>query len=131
MARKRATKQTTMDRGVELALDAAGTADPTGVVDVIHSAKLLKEGRVVDAALTGIGVVPYIGDLGKVLKRMRKAPGADQVTDAVDDVVHAGTDKLLRKGGVAGWRQDRDQKAAAARTTVGPEASTPIFGVGR
>lgn len=114
---------------MEMLLDAAGTADPTGAIDVIHAGKLLTEGRVVDAALTGIGVVPIAGDAAKLLKyakHARKMPGADHVADAVDDVVHAGAKSLLRKGGVDGWRKDKAAKTAAA---TGPKATGPAFGM--
>jgi len=56
------------DKATEVALDVAGTVDPTGIVDTAHAAKLASEGRYTDAAITAAGVVPGVGDAAKIAK---------------------------------------------------------------
>jgi len=49
---------------VHLALDAAGTVDPTGIADGLNGAIYLVEGNYVDAGLSALAVLP-LGDLAK------------------------------------------------------------------
>jgi len=54
-------------RDVVLAgLDLAGIADPSGVADVAAGVMYAESGSWGNAALSGLGVVPYLGDLGKL-----------------------------------------------------------------
>ena len=52
----------------DLGLDAAGTAEPTPFIDLYNTKRLFDQGQYLDAGFTFLGVVPYIGDLGKVGK---------------------------------------------------------------
>jgi hypothetical protein len=65
---------------VKFALDLVGVVDPTGVADGISAAISLGQGKWVDAILSGAGMLPYIGDAGKVLKVPRYAKA---VTEAI------------------------------------------------
>ena len=60
--------------GVDMAWDAAGTVDPTGVVDIVNAGRYALKGRLGDAAISLAGVIPYAGDLAK-LGRAGKAAG--------------------------------------------------------
>jgi hypothetical protein len=62
---------------VKFTLDLVGTVDPTGIADGISAIISLGQGRLVDAALSAAGVLPYIGDVAKVAKvpRYAKAVG--------------------------------------------------------
>lgn len=117
-------------RAKDIALDIAGTADPTGAVDIAHAADYLKRGRYVDAALTAAGVVPLVGDAAKVLKygkMARNLPGAGHVTNHIDGQIDKGVQRaqeqgaaMVSPGGLAGWRAKREL-AATAPTTSGPK----------
>ena len=50
------------------ALDIVGIFDPTGVADVAAASLEAKQGNWGGALLSGLGVIPYIGDLGKIGK---------------------------------------------------------------
>jgi len=56
---------------VQFALDMAGIVDPTGTADGISALISLGRGRWLDAAISGISLVPYIGDLAKTAKLPR------------------------------------------------------------
>lgn len=51
--------------GADLAWDVAGTVDPTGVVDLANAARYAAKGQWGDAAISALGAIPYVGDLGK------------------------------------------------------------------
>lgn len=46
-------------------LDIAGTIDPTGIVDGINALIYIARGQWVNAGISALAVIPYIGDLGK------------------------------------------------------------------
>ena len=56
---------------VQFALDLGGIADPTGALDAVSGLISLGRGRWLDAAISGISMVPYIGDLAKTAKLPR------------------------------------------------------------
>ncbi|ARV08205.1 hypothetical protein BTO05_00580 [Winogradskyella sp. PC-19] len=49
-------------------LDIVGIADPTGVADIASASIEAKNGNWGGAILSGLGVIPYVGDIGKVGK---------------------------------------------------------------
>jgi RHS repeat-associated protein len=49
-------------------LDIAGTFDPTGIVDGINAIIYASRGQWVNAGISALAIVPYIGDLGKGAK---------------------------------------------------------------
>lgn len=49
-------------------LDIVGIVDPTGVADIASASIEAKNGNWGGAILSGLGVIPYVGDLGKVGK---------------------------------------------------------------
>ncbi len=61
------------------ALDIVGIADPTGAADAISATLEAKRGNWKGAVLSGLGIIPYLGDLGKAgkipkhVKTLRKA----------------------------------------------------------
>tara|TARA_Y100000588_G_scaffold131606_1_gene144279 strand:- start:1650 stop:2060 length:411 start_codon:yes stop_codon:yes gene_type:complete len=114
-------------QATEVALDVTGTIDPTGIVDTAHAAKLTSEGRYTDAAITAAGVVPGVGDAAKIAKYARMIPGSDKVTDQIDGHVDKGIKQaqeqahgLVKPGGVAGWRAQREARASIAAEAGGP-----------
>tara|TARA_Y100000588_G_scaffold131606_1_gene144280 strand:- start:2120 stop:2566 length:447 start_codon:yes stop_codon:yes gene_type:complete len=130
------------DRATEMALDAAGTADPTGIVDIAHAAKLASQGRFTDAALTAVGVIPYIGDTAKLAKyakyakhaktvrKVSNAPGLSGIKDSIDGRIGQGIQNAQAKvesalpGGatnaLAMWRAQN-----SAKKEVGHDSKTP------
>lgn len=52
----------------QMGLDIAGIFDPTGVVDGGNAIGYLLRGKIGDAILTGVGIVPLLGDLAKAGK---------------------------------------------------------------
>ncbi|MFO0802087.1 MAG: hypothetical protein U0791_03040 [Gemmataceae bacterium] len=52
----------------QFALDMVGIADPTGAADGISGLISLARGQFWDAAISGAGLLPYIGDLAKTAK---------------------------------------------------------------
>jgi hypothetical protein len=56
---------------VQFALDLVGIVDPTGVADGISGLIALGRGKWLDAAISGLSMVPYIGDLAKTAKLPR------------------------------------------------------------
>jgi hypothetical protein len=130
MAKTPSTPSSSMgERATDMALDVAGTADPTGVVDIAHAADLARRGRYVDAGLTALGVVPLVGDAAKLLKygkMARNIPGAGHVVDKIDGKIDGQVQNmaqsgggLVTPGGLAGWRAGREL-AAAGPTTAPP-----------
>jgi RHS repeat-associated protein len=53
---------------LQAGLDLAGIADPTGMADGINAGISIKKGNWWDAAISGLGLLPYVGDLGKLGK---------------------------------------------------------------
>lgn len=52
----------------QMGLDVAGIFDPTGVVDGANAIGYLLRGKIGDAIMTGVGIVPLLGDLAKAGK---------------------------------------------------------------
>ena len=100
-------KQGMVSRSMEGALDVLGTIDPTPFTDTVHAASLAARGRYVDAALTGAGVIPYIGDTAKLAKyakyaknakKVGKMPGVSDVKDGIDAQIGQGLEGLKEQG---------------------------------
>src|SRR5690349_17692035 len=53
---------------VQFALDMVGIVDPTGTADALSGLISLGKGQLFDAAISGLSLVPYIGDLAKTAK---------------------------------------------------------------
>jgi RHS repeat-associated protein len=63
-------------------LDAVGVFDPTGIADGINALTYVVQGQWGNAGLSAAGIIPYIGDLGKVGKYGTKGlKAADKVND--------------------------------------------------
>jgi RHS repeat-associated protein len=78
--------EATLDAG-HLTADVAGTIDPSGIIDGVHSLTYLPGGEYGKASLTAMGMLAYVGDGTKMLK----------YTDELADVT-MGTAELTRKG---------------------------------
>ncbi len=71
---------------VQFSLDIAGIVDPTGTADAASGLMSLARGRWLDAAISGVSMLPYIGDVAKLGKLPRYAKSiADAVALAVRD----------------------------------------------
>jgi hypothetical protein len=64
----------------QFALDIVGFADPTGIADAFSGLVSVGRGEYYEAAISGLSMIPYIGDLAKVGK-LRKY--ANSVTSAI------------------------------------------------
>jgi hypothetical protein len=49
-------------------LDLVGVVDPTGVVDVVNAVGYALRGKWGSAAVTALGIIPYVGDVAKAGK---------------------------------------------------------------
>jgi hypothetical protein len=66
------------------AADAAGIVDPSPVSDLVGGGMSLIEGDIVGAALSGVSLVPYLGDLlAKPLKGVRAAKRLAELTEQI------------------------------------------------
>ena len=76
-------------------LDIVGIADPSGVADGLAAGIEAKNGNWGGALLSGLGVVPYIGDVGKVGKIGKHVKTINNAIDGAK-AVH-GNSKLSKK----------------------------------
>ncbi len=53
---------------VQFALDMVGIVDPTGTADAMSGLISLGQGKWLDAAISGVSMIPYLGDLAKTAK---------------------------------------------------------------
>ena len=101
----------------DLAMDIAGIADPTGVVDAANAIRYAARGDYVGAGISALGMVPYVGDLAKgariakagatVLKAEKAAASAAKVA--------------AREGEVIGRKLSADEARAAAKRLLTPK----------
>jgi len=68
----------------EMALDLAGIVDPTPFCDGMSSLLAVSQGRWLDAAMSGAGMLPYIGDLAKGGKLPRYLRTFDRVAAVME-----------------------------------------------
>ncbi|MBC8643229.1 hypothetical protein H9W95_01155 [Flavobacterium lindanitolerans] len=52
----------------QTSMDLIGVLDPTGIVDGLNAIGYLARGQNTNAMIAAVGIVPYIGDLGKLTK---------------------------------------------------------------
>ncbi len=75
--------------GIQTSLDVVGLADPTGIADGVNAIVYVLRGRWGDAAISGMGILPYVGDLGKVGRLGGKAVRTDaKVAELTYEVIH-------------------------------------------
>ena len=67
---------------IQTGLDVIGIFDPFGIADGLNAAIYLANGDYKNAAISAMGIIPVVGDLGKGLKYGIKA--ADKVDDVID-----------------------------------------------
>jgi hypothetical protein len=65
---------------LEMALDLGGLVDPTPFCDGMSALMAVSQGRWLDAALSGVGILPYVGDLAKAGKLPRYLRTMDAVS---------------------------------------------------
>jgi RHS repeat-associated protein len=71
---------------VQSSLDVAGVADPTPISDGVNAVISVARGNYMDAGLSAVAIVPYIGDLAKGGKYLDEAAaGARWVGDKADE----------------------------------------------
>lgn len=68
-------------------LDIVGIVDPTGVADGLAASIEAKNGNWGNAILSGMGVIPYIGDVGKVGKIGKHVKTIENAIDATKNRV--------------------------------------------
>ena len=115
------------------ALDIVGIVDPTGVADIAAASLEAKNGNWGSALLSGMGVIPYVGDIGKVgkvgkhLKTIEKAiDGAKAVhgnskastkAQHVYEIFETATDNVV-KTGISGGKVSNADKSYRATSQV-------------
>lgn len=88
---------------VHVILDAAGTLDPFGIADAINASIYFAEGRLAEAAIAAVAIVPFAGDaVGKGGKYVAKVlfKGSDKVAEITfknADELTKGLDNLAGK----------------------------------
>ena len=101
---------------VQLAADIAGIFDPTPISDGVGAVASAMQGDVWGVGFSLLGMIPYVGDLGKVGKISRIAPRTGRALDALfrhaDNLAAAGRTGL-RAAGLA-----LDQVAAARKAAM-------------
>ncbi|THD30158.1 hypothetical protein [uncultured Flavobacterium sp.] len=65
-------------------MDLIGVLDPTGIVDGLNAIGYLARGQNTNAMIAAVGIVPYIGDLGKLTKYTKSSLKTG--TGLIDDV---------------------------------------------
>jgi hypothetical protein len=82
-----------------LVADVAGIFDPTPISDGVGGVLSLAQGDFLGAGLSVVGMIPYVGDLGKIAKIGKRAPRTAKILQKIltkgDDVAKAG-EKFLR-----------------------------------
>ncbi|RYU93031.1 DUF6443 domain-containing protein [Emticicia agri] len=68
---------------LQAGLDIVGVFDPTGIADGINAVLSAKSGNYGDAIISGLGVLPYAGDLAKAGKIEKDIKIIDNAIDAV------------------------------------------------
>lgn len=104
------SRQEMRELAFEIGLDVAGIADPTPICDITSASLQLRKGEFIGAGLTLLGVVPYLGDVGKLVKapslaarlskvekRLEAAVRALNVTKEKLDAVRRGARKLAER----------------------------------
>jgi len=69
-ARKLFTKSITLqgDEILLAALDIVGIVDPTGIADALSASLYAQQGDLVNAMVSGVGLIPYLGDFAKMFR---------------------------------------------------------------
>jgi RHS repeat-associated protein len=111
-------------------LDIAGVLDPTGVADVAAASIEAKNGNYGSALLSGLGVIPYVGDVAKVgkigkhTKTIKNAISAvhgnskaSQKAQHLYEVFETGTGNVV-KTGVSGGKVSKSGKSYRATSQV-------------
>ncbi len=84
---KLAQKELAFELG-QTVLDVAGIVDPTPISDSISAAMSLSKGDYVGAALSTVGIIPYIGDaVGKPIKEVHSAKRIAQLEQKMEGLV--------------------------------------------
>lgn len=81
---------------VQLAFDLAGIVDPTPVSDGASGLLALARGRWLDAAISGVSMIPYVGDLAKAGKLPRYLKSVERAIRIAEQSADAA--KILRPG---------------------------------
>ncbi|MEQ3221667.1 hypothetical protein AAA116_19950, partial [Butyricimonas virosa] len=50
------------------ALDIVGIVDPTGIADALSASLYAQQGDLVNAMVSGVGLIPYLGDFAKMFR---------------------------------------------------------------
>ena len=97
------------------ALDIVGIVDPTGVADIAAASLEAKNGNWGSALLSGMGVIPYVGDIGKVgkvgkhLKTIEKAIDGAKAVENTASTSRAARREVMRKEGIPTSQQPKSQ----------------------
>ena len=69
-ARKLFTKSITLqgDEILLAALDIVGIVDPTGIADALSASLYAQQGDLLNAMVSGVGLIPYLGDFAKMFR---------------------------------------------------------------
>ena len=92
------------------ALDIVGIVDPTGVADIAAASLEAKNGNWGSALLSGMGVIPYVGDIGKAGKVGKHLKTIEKAIDgAKANTSRAARREVMRKEGIPTSQQPKSQ----------------------
>lgn len=83
-------------------LDAIGIIDPFGIADGVNSLIYLARGNYMEAGISALAIIPYIGDIGKAGKYGAKASKWVNNADLVKEIAVRAERKIGGTGGIAG-----------------------------
>jgi RHS repeat-associated protein len=82
-------------------LDIAGTFDPTGIVDGVNAIIYASRGEWVNAGISALAIIPYIGDLGKAEKigsKIVKKTGEQATEVALNGLTEHAINQAITRG---------------------------------
>ncbi|WP_260379194.1 RHS repeat domain-containing protein [Weeksella virosa] len=91
------------------ALDIVGIVDPTGVADIAAASLEAKNGNWGSALLSGMGVIPYVGDIGKVGKVGKHLKTIEKAIENTASTSRAARREVMRKEGIPTSQQPKSQ----------------------
>jgi len=110
-------KTSWLDRAQDV-VDVIGVIDPTGVADAANALGYAARGKWGDAAVSALGVIPYVGDAGKIVKWGARASKAGKTAKKSSMLAKAA--KFVEKG-AAKMAEKRAAKAAGKVAVHGAE----------
>ena len=109
-------KKTKFVDRVQDTVDLVGIVDPTGVADAANAVGYAARGEWGKAAISAMGIIPYLGDVGKVGKYAARGGKAARVEKAAAKVAERSAARAAEKAAVHGAEKAAVRGAEKAAT---------------